>query len=389
MPEIGVPLTYQKWMEADKDFDSWLKLVQPPCPIPPKKMGKPVNLPTNLFDSALVTRLKEEVTISDDKETYNYSRLLGMWLKDLQPFYQNIRQYTIFKDRPYECVVKVDPTENKPIKDYYKSILDDVIEQCKEEKELISEKQLNVIFKKAVAEKEKKIRYYCTEDRILMKIIESVFLKMNTKSSDSGISRFTISLNDIYPNSAKNPLEEEEDMEARLYNRTIVAHRKRKDYSFFIRFLHDERMQNLLPYFNEEKIDFDKLVAEMKDYEKYREVVFSKSFELEKAILSVISPVGIVTLFNEGTVNGPNVQYKAYLNRLKENKYIDQNDYDLLSEIRNKFCHNEFPDLDKIKFIPSFDVSQYKFSQQIVSSYKQKINIILKNLSKIDNNYLQ
>lgn len=389
MPEIGVPYTYQKWIEPDHDFDSWLESVQPPCPIPPKKMGKPVNLPTNLFDSALITRLKKEVTISDDKETYNYSRLLGMWLKDLQPFYQNIRQYTIFKGRPYECIVKVDPTEDRPIKDYYESILDGVIKQCKKGKELISEEQLKVIFKKAVAEKEKKIRYYCTEDRILLKMIESVFYEMNTKNPVSGISEFTITLNDIDPNSKKNPLEEKVDMKARLYNRTIVAHRERKGYSFFIRFLHDERMQNLLKYFTEENIDFKKLVDEMKDYEKYREVVFSKSFELEKNILSVISPVGIVKLFNEGTVKGPNVQYKAYLNRLKENKYIDQNEYDLLLEIRNKFCHNEFPDKAKIKCIPSFDVSQYNFSKQIVSWYEQKIKIILENLSKIDNNYLQ
>lgn len=392
MPEIGVPYTYQKWMQSDHDFDSWLKSVQPPCPIPPKKMGKPVNLPTNLFDSALITKLKEKVTISDDKETYNYSRLLGMWLKDLQPFYQQKRHYTIFKERSYECVVKVDPTEDRPINNYYESILDDVIEQCKTEKEIISEKQLKVIFKKAVAEKEKKIRYYCTEDRILLMMIQHVFREMNTKKNkstlDSGITTFTISLNDIDPNSAKNPLEEQEDMEARLYNRTIVAHRKRKDYSFFIRFLHDERMQNLLPYFNEEKIDFDKLVAEMKDYEQCREVVFSKSFELERSILSVITPEDKDILFKDNTTECPNVQYVGYLNWLKEKEYINQDDYDLLSEIRNKFCHNDFPDLDEIKLIPSFDVSLYNFSKQIASWYEQKINIILENLRKLDKNCL-
>lgn len=389
MTKIGVPYTYQKWIKPDQDFDSWLNSVQPPCPIPPKKIGKPVNLPTNLFDSALITRLKKEVTISDDKETYNYSRLLGMWRKDLQPFYQQKRHYTIFKDRPYESVVTVDPKEDRSVKSYYESILDDVIEQCEEEKELISEAQLKVIFKKAVAEKEKKIRYYCTEDRILMKMINHVFQEISTINPESDIPKFTISLNDIYPNSENNPLEEKEDMEVRLYDKTIVAHRKRKDYSFFIRFLHDERMKNLLPYFKEEKIDFDKLVAEIKDYEKSREVVFSKSFELEKAILSVISPVGLVTLFNEGTKDGPNVQYKAYLNRLKENKFIDQDDYNLLSVIRNKFCHNDFPYLDEIKLIPSFNVSIYNFSQQIASWYEQKIDLILKDLSKIDNNYLQ
>jgi len=387
--KLELPLTYQKWIESDHDFDSWLESVQTQNSTSTQQTPKPADLPTNLFDSALIAKLKEEeVTISDDKETYNYSRLLGMWLKDLQPFYQQKRHYTIFKNRPYECVVKVDPTENKPIKDYYTSKLDDVIKQCKKEKEKLSEEQLKVIFKKAVAEKEKKIRYYCTEDRILMKIINYVFREMNTKNSDSGISKFTISLNDIYPNSAKNPLEEEEDMEARLYDRTIVAHRKRKDYSFFIRFLHDERMQNLLPYFNEEKIDFDKLVAEMKDYEKYREVVFSKSFELEESILSVISPEGKIKLFNDNTTDCGNVQFICYLNRLKDNGLIDQNDYDLLFEIRNKFCHNEFPRKAKIKFIPSFDVSQYKFSQQIVSWYEKKINMILENLRKLDKNCL-
>ena len=189
--------------------------------------------------------------------------------------------------------------------------------------------------------------------------------KKNNSNSDSGISRFTISLNDIYPNSAKNPLEEEEDMEARLYNRTIVAYRKRKDYSFFIRFLHDERMLNLLPYFKEEKIDFDKLVAEIKDYEKYREVVFSKSFELEKDILSVISPEDKDILFNHNTNDCPNVQYVGYLNWLKGKEYINQDDYNLLSEIRNKFCHNEFP--NKAKIEKYLDIPLYNFSQQIAS----------------------
>lgn len=386
------PLTYQKWIESDHDFDSWLKLVQTQNSTSTKQVSKPVDLPTNLFDSALITKLKEKVTISDDEKTYNYSRLLGMWMKDQQPFYQQKRHYTIFKDRPYERVVTVDPKEDKSVKSYYESILEDVIEQCKKRKEKLSKEQLKVIFKKAVAEKEKKIRYYCTEDRILMKMINHVFQEMNTKknksNSDSGISRFTISLNDIYPNSAKNPLEEEEDMEARLYNRTIVAHRKRKDYSFFIRFLHDERMQNILPYFKEEKIDFDKLVAEMKDYEKYREVVFSKSFELEKAILSVISPEDKDILFNDNTNDCPNVQYVGYLNWLKRKEYINQDDYNLLSEIRNKFCHNEFP--NKAKIEKYLDIPLYNFSQQIASWYEQKIeNIILKDLSKVDNNYLQ
>ena len=393
MPDnkLEQPLTYQKWIESDHDFDSWLKSVQTQNSTSTKQVSKPVDLPTNLFDSALITKLKEKVTISDDEKTYNYSRLLGMWLKDLQPFYQQKRHYTIFKDRPYERVVTVDPKEDKSVKFYYESILEDVIKQCEEEKELISEAQLKVIFKKAVAEKEQKIRYYCTEDRILMKMINHVFQEMNTKknksNSDSGISRFTITLNDIYPNSAKNPLEEEEDMEARLYNRTIVTHRKRKDYSFFIRFLHDERMKNLLPYFKEEKIDFDKLVAEIKDYEKYREVVFSKSFELEKAILSVISNEDKDILFNDNTNDCPNVQYVGYLNWLKRKEYINQDDYNLLSEIRNKFCHNEFP--NKAKIEKYLDIPLYNFSQQIASWYEQKINIILDDLSKIDNNCLQ
>jgi hypothetical protein len=386
MPEngVGVPLTYQKWMQSEQDFGHWLKSVQPSSPIPPRKPGKPVNLPTNLFDSTLIAKLKEEVTISDDKKTYNYSRLLGMWLKDLQPFYQQKRHYTIFKDRPYECVVNVNPTEDRSIKYYYESILDDVVEQCETEKEIISEEQLNVIFKKAVAEKEKKIRYYCTEDRILLKMIQHVFMKMNTKKDkstpDSGIKTFTISLHDISPNSAKNPLEEEEYMEAVLNGRTIVAHRKRKDYSFFIRFLHDERMKNLLPYFNENKIDFGRLVAEMEDYEQYRERVFSKVFELEKSILSVISPEDKTKLFNEGTVNGPNVQHEAYLNWLKRKGYINQNDYDLLFEIRNKFCHNEFPEQKKINSMPSFDLSHGHFTLQIASWYEKMVNEILRKL---------
>ena len=384
MPKIGVPLTYQKWIESDHDFDSWLKSVQTQNSTSTKPVSKPVDLPTNLFDSALITRLKKEVTISDDK-TYNYSRLLGMWLKDLQPFYQKKRHYTIFKDKPYECVVKVNPAENKPIKDYYTSKLDNVIEQCKTEKKKPSEKQLKAIFKKAVAEKEKKIRYYCTEDRILLKMIRHVFQKMNTKkeklASDSGISKFPISLNDIYPNSAKNPLEEEEDMEAVLNGRTIVAHRKRKDYSFFMRFLYDERMENILPYFSEAKIDFDRLVAEMEDYEQCREVVFYKVFELEKSILSVISPEEKIKLAKEGTKKDcPNVQHFAYLNWLKEKNHINQGDWDLLFEIRNKFCHNEFPKKDKISKIPSFDLSHGHFTLQIASWYEKKENEIQKQL---------
>ena len=68
--------------------------------------------------------------------------------------------------------------------------------------------------------------------------------------------------------------------------------------------------------------DFKKLVDEMKDYEKYREVVFSKSFELEESILSVITPEDKAILFDEGTKKGPNVQYIAYLNWLKRTKSI-------------------------------------------------------------------
>jgi hypothetical protein len=103
---------------------------------------------------------------------------------------------------------------------------------------------------------------------------------------------------------------------------------------------------------------------------------------LEKSILSVITPEDKDILFKDNTTECPNVQYVGYLNWLKEKEYINQDDYDLLSEIRNKFCHNEFPDKAKFKSMLSSDVSQYNFSQQIVSWYENKINMILENLSK-------
>ena len=109
-------------------------------------------------------------------------------------------------------------------------------------------------------------------------------------------------------------------------------------------------------------------------------VVFCKVFELEKSILSVISPEEKIKLVKEGTKKGHNVQHFAYLNQLKEKKYIDQGDWDLLFEIRNKFCHNEFPERNIIDSIPSFDISRGHFILQIASWYEKKVNEILEKL---------
>ena len=193
LPESNIPLSYLRLNRDKSDFDFWLNSVSKGNDKNPNP--KPIDLPTNLFDKTLISLLKEKVK-TDENTKYNYSKLLALWMNETQHYYNLKREYTIYKDKPYQAIVQFDPNEKKSFKEYYAASLEETFKKRKKEEKRIQEKQVATVFKKAIENNEKVIRFYQTKDRITLLILNELI----------GEDLY-ISLNELSPDSDKSPLE--------------------------------------------------------------------------------------------------------------------------------------------------------------------------------------
>lgn len=363
-----IPYSFKKLLHEKTDFETWFTNVkkgnkekgQNPNP-------KPIDLPTNLFDDVLVTLLKEKVGIQpNDKQKYNFSKLLSMWLNDTQPYYNNDREYVVYKDKEYETKVAIKMGEKESFKEYYATTIKASFEKKKKvDSPQLQIKQVNNVFRKAISENEKQIRFYQTKDRIMLLMLKDLI------GTDL---KFTLS--EIAPKSESSPLEKQIPVAQKVQSKTITDTRKRKDYSLFKRFIADRRLPELFNYYSDENIPYETLRKEIYDYEREREKVFDSVFQLEKTIINVISAADLLILEKDTNIKEPNIQHKPYLNWLIQHKIINEEEYDFLNEVRNKFSHNEFPSKSIIEKNIKLD-DKTSFSKQIASYYITKVQKII------------
>lgn len=360
-----IPYSYYRLTEDKSDFKTWLNSVtkgnkQNPNP-------KPIDLPTNLFDSTLIEILTRKAGIKGDTK-YNYSKLLALWLNETQPFYNEKRKYVLFKEKPYEAIVEFDPKENKPFKDSYSSQLSQTFNKRKTENKRIQKQQINRVFKKAIDENEKIIRFYQTKDRVSLMILNELIGK-----------DLEISLNEISPVSEKGPLNEVIEIRETIHGKIIKDHRKRKNFSIFRKLISDKRLPGLFQYFDTEEVTYEVLKKELDDYDREKEQVFKVAFDMEKVIIENASDSEYDEIVSKGTsLDNANISHNPYLDWLLKYNIINETERGYFSNVRKKIAHNQFPELSIVKtVITSFNNDT--FSSQIISDYIDKINEIISN----------
>lgn len=370
LPESKVPLSYLRLNQNKSDFDFWLNSVSKGNNKNPNP--KPVDLPTNLFDEALISLLKEKVKINDDTK-YNYSKLLALWLKETQPYYHLKREYTIFKDKPYQTIVEFDNNENKPFKEYYANSVEQAYRKRKREEKRIQKRQIATLFKKAIEDNEKVIRFYQTKDRITLLMLNKLMGK-----------DLQLSLNELSPDSDKSPLEKPITISEKIHGKTITDTRKRKDFSVFRKLISDRRLKHLFDYYSSETIPYEVLREELNDYDRCKEKVFKAAFDLEKAIIDTVSKKeeykedykDIIGSNKNNKKESFNIQHRPYLDFLCKYSMINCKERKFLENVRNRFSHNQYPSKDAVaEFIPEFANST--IASKIVDTYVEIIDRLI------------
>jgi hypothetical protein len=358
-----VPVYYEN--KEKSNLETWLNNVRKDEKNP-NRNPKPIDLPTNLFDEELNKLLKQKIKNKlDENKKYNFSKLLALWQNHTQPFYNERRHYTIFKGKPYEANVEFNPNENREFSSYYSRAITNTLRERRLANPKIKEDQIKQVFKKAIDENEKRIRFYQTKDRITL-------LMLNDLISED----LNISLNEISPGASQNPLDVSIKVRQKVCNKTIVGERKRKDFSVFRKLVSDRRLPALFEYYDSDTIAYEKLRAELDDYNRYKEKVFKMIFDLEEAIINVITDEELAEILKKEKIN--NLQHRPYLEWLKSYNIIDDTEMKFLGEIRNKFSHNEFPSKSVIEEYTISLNEEQTLSSQIVTKYLEFVERLIK-----------
>ncbi len=388
-----IPLQYAKLLKEKTNFTLWLQNVTKGSKAMEKDKTKPkaIDLSTNIFDPALTAILKQKVGIqAGDDSKYSYAKLLELWLADTQPFYNGDREYIIYKGKPHETSISFTPNTKDAFKDYFehaieKNMARQNVERKKERKPALTYYDVLKVFNNSITENEKQIRFYQTKDRIMLLMLHEIMVQDNT---------LQLQLKEIAPTSEISPLnmpinikqkvtgllqyDQYGNMVARKNDHTLITKtivdgsRKRKHYGTFKKFITDKRLPELFEYFAETEINYLVLEKELREYNKYKDLIFDEVFALEEKIINSITNVQELTdHILVGEYN--NVQHQPYLNWLKNIKQVITDDeYILLNVVRNAFSHNQF--------VPRAIIERYitlkeneSITEQIFSYYKDKI----------------
>lgn len=411
-----LPYSIYKPHKKKWTFDEWLKNVKDGCE--EKDNPKPVDLPTNIFDDTLIEilRTKLEEKGIQYEHNYKFSKLLGLYCNDTQPFYNAEREYKFFRKS-----IKIKLESKNKFTDYFENIKDEVINKIINGRKKKNTKEININEKKeieievlrkfnnAITENEKTIRYYQNKDRISLEMVKKhiesdksididlqdlKLCNISSKLLDKTVNlKHTINGKLSYDENGeyiknKNMREDK--------SKIISGKRKIKDFSVFKKFVFDRRLPELFQYFDDEEIDYNILENELIEYNKYKEYVFDRVFELEKDIMKKPNALPelekiIEELIEEEKKKNPtkninvksitHIQHKPYLVWLIKKNKIDENLKSFLEVIRNSFSHNQFP--PKVIIEKFVNVSgNGSFSQKIYEKYEIEIKKIVAEVKK-------
>jgi len=389
----NIPFTMRQWYEKEQyDLRAWLRNVNEGRNKGDQK--RPIDLPTNLFDEKLCDLLAQRLRAAGQtvSGTYKYNELLKQWWQtrddSTQNFYNGNRSYLI-REEPVLFV----PGSAPHFEAYYHKPLNRAFNRLSavREKERernrklppLDRKELEKVFKHALAETEKEIRMLAEEDRILLLMAEQLspgegagHLKLSNIKEELTKTRSVSQSFGFKPNFDNLGNVIAKGQELPPIQLIVNAEMQLKNIKDLSRFTHDRRLPELIAYLPDCKISVDELRYELADYNKARLVVFDAVFKLEKAIISRDAAGLIAQNVNDkGELLQGNIQHSAYLKWLSYNGYITEQEKHYLHAIRNSFSHNQFPHKAIVvcfeKQIPAKCISG-----AIALSYKQKTETI-------------
>lgn len=385
-----IPYSYQKLDNSQpKSIDSWLE----------NKKKMPINLPNNLLDKALEAELnaKRKTNISFTEKDKYTMRLAKLMENDSQPFYQFKRIYKAANKK----VEKIENDRDKTI----------VIDTTK-----YTGKKLKKETGKYGDDNEKLIRFTQTKDRIIKLMCQYILEKQAAGS-------VAFKLADIMPFAEKSILNkpyeftqqlivnknnkdykvlakdtEQQKAEVKAYEQlTNDKDRKDykgqqgyewtiKDYGRFKRFVADKRIPDLLHYFEEKTITFSMINYQLQEYDKYRERIFKKTFELEEKIFW-IDPEGIKQEERKARENKNfnSIQFNIYQKWIENHNLLTNDNLIQLLNIRNRFSHSQFPPDLPIPKITKAQQEAFEEQKLIKDGIKQ---LDLSIAEKIYNHYV-
>jgi 5'-deoxynucleotidase YfbR-like HD superfamily hydrolase len=391
-----IPLSIRKLIEEKSTIDEWLNNITKGKTTSDKK--KPIDLPTNLFDDTLCSLLGNEINVRqpDFCEASNYNKLFKIWWDfkgdSTQPFYNAEREYTIYNER-----INFTINSKNKFADYYQDALYRAFRN--KQKERIEEKKINSklpnidkaqieqTFKHVLGQTEKEIRIIQEHDRLLLLMLvqmidENSVSELKLSEAEILLDK-TILLRQTVTGELSFDTEGEiikDRKQKETISKAIVVNRKRKNYGTLHRFVFDKRLPELFDYFDGNEIEMEVLKRELDTYDRAKQVVFDKAFELEKKlILKDTDGIQQLLVNDEGQKAEGSIQHEPYLNWLKQHELIDEDEFAFLKMVRNTFSHNQFPQKRTMDKTVKWEQPS-EFAVQIAEIYAQKIDGIVARL---------
>ncbi len=394
LPQSLYSLGDRKTDNSIEEIEKWLSNVKPGKE--KTDCTKPVDLPTNLFDSRLIELLQKET--GDTSLAPKLNGLFVTWWErrgdSTQSFYNYKRNYVI-----YDQEVCFYPNTKKLYQDYYQSALDKAFrlkrEERRQEKLLnrrlpdIQLKDIKKIFNITLSETEKEIRILQEEDRLLLLILEKLMEKdiagtLNLKNVNVLLNEKVNICQQVktYLSFKENGELASKDERMQI-TKNIISYGSRKNYGLLRRYVHDRRMPELFEFYPADEIPLEAIKQELEAYNKAKQIVFDKVFELERALTERFKDKVMAHFVNRdgGSRLKGNIQHSPYLNLLESKGVISHDAYRFLKAVRNSFSHNQYPHKKTMEiFVKEWNTSN--FANQIVDIYKQKIEEIIENIKK-------
>ena len=366
-----IPLSIRNFDKEKSEFKDWLK----------NRKEQAIDLPTNIFDNALVTALRKKLDEKNTpyKQTDKYHFLLKLWFgeNNLQPFYDYEREYTVY-DKKINFKLGTKPT----IKDYFTNEIAKVRnsenkERRKSGKAQLQENQVLAVFNNAITKNEKAIRFTHETDRILLLMIKELI--NSDKNWDIKLTTIKEALSEIIEIrqeiTGKLSFEPKKDQEI---SKTITDKQKRKNFSVLRKLVSDRRLPELFEYYDTDEIPYSKIKVELSSYNKVKELIFDRAFELEKTLIE-IAKNNIISL-KKGS--SKNLQHEPYLQWLLDKNVITENEFRFLKVVRDTFSHNQFPPKETIKHFVNID-NEKLLSVQIYEIYNRKNQDLLNKINEL------
>lgn len=324
---------------------------------------KPTNLPRGLFKDSIVELLRNngnsimKELVKDPDTKHNVVYLVNEWYKQhgdgYQTFYDHKRNYRTV-DELYDT--RVGSTPSKPLTKLYKSAeeLSHLAVDLKKSKRKRKngDSLFYPLYAKKVIENEKLIRHYRAADQVLFLLCRELVKKVEPSVQTALEGEFL--LLDISPDNDKSILGKQVDFTIPVTTIDkqvikITSTFKIKNYGDFRKYVKDRRLPYLLPYFKKDTVTKDELERQLKLYEQARLALFKEVYAFECACRdNPLFQEFIGEKLNMLDKNGNKLNYVDHWSLLSKYAEISGTDLTLLRElkvIRNRFSHNEFPEL--------------------------------------------